>query len=393
MHELATHKKRGNIRYLVIMGCLSQRYPKELQESFSEADAMLGSGGVRDFPSVIEKLENKQKSFRVSRDRGFLPKTATPRMQLQSRHTAYVKISEGCRNRCSYCAIPQIKGFHRSRPIKDILEEIRRLYNEQPLSEIILIGQDTASYGWDLERKLLLPNLLEKTARLCPTSWVRALYLNPTYVSDELILAFKNIPNLCRYADIPVEHTHPAVLKRMNRNSNTKKLEHLINSFRAIPGMALRTTIMVGFPGETAKEFKYLLKSLDDFKFDRLGAFIYSKEDKTAAFSHPKHIRASIKKRRYESVMTLQREITAKSNEARIGQTVKVLIDEERQLNEIAKNNERLYIGRSERDIPEVDGEVYVHSNVPLKTGSFQNVVIEDVLDYDLIGRITNKDI
>lgn len=382
--ELAKLKKENRIQALVIMGCLSQRYGKELAQEIKEADAIIGTNSYGELAKVLEPLRRRQKVFEVQPRPGFLLNQHSPRKRLTPHYTTYVKISEGCINACSYCAIPFMKGPHRSRTIEDILEEVRHLQATGPLSEINLIGQDTAAYGYDLERKLLLSDLIHRLSALAPETWIRPLYAHPAHVTDELIHSFSTIENLCRYVDLPIEHSDPGVLKRMNRGCTRQKMDEVIHRLRKIPGMVLRTAVIVGFPGETDKEFENLLDYMKEIRFERLGAFVYSREDGTKAYSMADQIPDSTKQERFKRVMNLQKEITRDWNESRLGQTLRVLIDE-------ASEEAGVYLGRSYADAPEVDGEVVVHSEKPLSPGQFVSVKITDALDIDLVGEAVSS--
>ena len=277
-----------------------------------------------------------------------------------------------------------MKGPHRSRPISDILDEVKKLRDEHPLSEINLIGQDAAAYGFDLEKRFLLADLVPGLAKLVPDTWIRILYAHPAHVTPELIQAVKAHPNVCRYLDLPIEHSHPRILEAMNRGCARETMDRVIDAVRQVPGMALRTAVIVGFPGETEAEYQDLLNYLEDVRFERLGAFTYSQEEGTRAYSLGGQIPEEVKKERYDRLMELQREITSDWNRERVGKTIKVLIEEE--------TEKGAFAGRSEADAPEVDGQVFVHAEkTALEPGQFVKVTVTDALDHDVVGELTEE--
>lgn len=380
--RLADLKKRNQISALVIMGCLSQRYGPELAKEIAEADAIIGTGSYGELAKVLEPLRRREKVFDVQPRPKFLLDRNSPRKRLTPRHTTYIKISEGCINACSYCAIPMMKGRHRSRPVEDILGEVSALMKEYPLSEINLIGQDTAAYGMDRDNAFTLHILLKELAQLAPDAWIRPLYAHPAHVTPELIETFKTHSNICRYVDLPIEHSHPDMLKRMNRGCTREKMDQVIRDIRKIPDMVLRTAVIVGFPGETEAEFQDLLDYMKAVRFERLGAFTYSREDGTKAFNMAGQIPEEVKQERFDAVMALQREISAEWNATRVGKTIRVLVEE-------ASGENGIYTGRSEADAPEVDGEIIIHAQGrKLEIGKFASVRITDAFDHDAVGEL-----
>ncbi len=379
--RLCELKKKGKLGAVVVLGCLAQRYGPELQKEIKEADAIIGTNNYGDLAKILEPLKKKKKAYRVEPKPYYLLDENTPRYSLTPDYFAYVKISEGCINACSYCVIPQMKGKHRSRPIESILNEIRLLAAQKKLSEINLVGQDTAAYGFDLDRTFKLPQLLDEIAKLNLVPWLRLLYAHPGHVSEELIDMIARHPSLCKYVDFPIEHSHDALLKRMNRGVTREKMEWGIRTLRKkIPGVSIRTTLIVGFPGETEEEFQDLLSFLEEYRFDRLGAFKFSAEEGARAYSMSEQIPEELKQERYDTVMALQQKISSEINESWIGREVSVLIEEK------SEEGPGLYRGRTERDAPEVDGQVIVNSENLLRPGQFVNVQITDALEYDLVG-------
>ena len=387
--RLCELKKKGKIGAVVVLGCLAQRYGPELQKEIEEADAIIGTNNYADLAKILEPIKVKINAgarravtlLRVQPKPHYLLDENTPRYSLTPDYFAYVKISEGCINACSYCVIPQMKGAHRSRAMDSILNEIRLLADQKKLSEINLVGQDTAAYGFDRDRTFQLPRLLDQIAKLDLIPWVRLLYAHPGHVSEELIDVIARHPCLCKYVDFPIEHSHDAMLARMNRGVTRKKMEWGLREFRKkIPDVGIRTTIIVGFPGETEEEFLDLLSFIKEARFDRLGAFKFSAEEGARAFKMDKQIPEELKRERYDAVMAVQQEISRTINEAWIGRETTVLIEEQE------SGEDGVYRGRTERDAPEVDGQVLVHSGVRLEPGQFVNVQITDALEYDLVG-------
>lgn len=379
IYELVALKKQKRIRSLVIMGCLSQRYGPELAAGIREADAVFGAGSFGDLAGLLAPLQRREKVFEVEPRPRFLLNRDSPRACLGAAHSTYVKVSEGCINACSYCAIPMMKGPHRSRPIDDILAETARLRSESRISEINLIGQDVAAYGYDLERKFLLARLLDELAAAAPEVWFRVLYAHPAHVTPELTGVFLKRRNVCRYVDLPIEHSHPETLRRMNRGVSRERMDRVIADLREIPGMVLRTAVIVGFPGESEEEFRDLLDTIKRVKFERLGAFVYSREEGTRAFAAGAQIDEALKRSRFDAVMAVQREITAAWNASRIGTTITALVDEK-------APEPGVYLARSEADAPEVDGQVIVHSKRELRAGAFVAVRVTDAFDHDVVG-------
>ena len=379
--KLCQLKKKGKLAAVVVLGCLAQRYGPELQKEIKEADAIIGTNSYGELAKVLEPLRKKEKVYEVKAKPRYLLDDETPRYSLTPGHYAYVKISEGCINACSYCVIPQMKGAHRSRSIESILNEIRHITDARKLSEINLVGQDTAAFGYDVDRTFQLPRLLSEIAGLGRVPWIRLLYAHPGHVSEELINVMSEHEAICKYVDFPVEHSHDDMLKRMNRGVTRAKMEWGIETLRKkMPSVSLRTTIIVGFPGETEEEFEDLMQFLKAVRFERLGTFMFSREDKSRAYDMPGQIPDSVKKDRFNAVMAQQQEISQELNNALIGKRERVLIDEKGE-------EEGLFYGRRHADAPEVDGQVIVHSSLPLEMGKFVDVTITDALEYDLIGK------
>ncbi|MFH1678174.1 MAG: MiaB/RimO family radical SAM methylthiotransferase [Candidatus Omnitrophota bacterium] len=348
-------KNKGKIRKIIVAGCLSQRYKHTLCKQLPEIDAFLG----------VISLNHTQERFRL-----------TPA------HYAYVKICEGCINNCSFCAIPKIKPGFTSRTPASIISEVKGLDN-QGCSEINLIGQDITAYGWDLYQELGLVNLVKQILKAAKgINWLRMLYLSPQRLSDELIELVAGNGRIVKYIDLPLQHINNRLLKLMRRDITSYKIRKLIDKIRGkIPNVAIRTSLIVGFPTETDKEFLQLLDFVKEARFERLGLFMYSREEDTKAFHFPGQVHQKIKEERYNIVMSAQQEIACQVNKKWMGKALKVLIEK--------KDEDGVYIGRSQYDAPEVDGEVFVKTKKELSVGNFQDVEIIDTLEYDLVGEVS----
>ena len=381
--RLCEMKKKGHLQAIVVLGCLAQRHGEELRKELgNEVDGIIGTDNYGDLARVLRPLKDKhQKVFEVKAKPHFLLDENTPRFLLTPDYLAYVKISEGCINACAYCVIPKMKGAHRSRTIDSVVNEIKKIAAERHLSEIDLIGQDTAAFGFDRSRVFELPDLLRRVAELDLVPWIRLLYAHPGHVSEELIEVMAATPSICKYLDFPIEHSHDHMLRRMNRGVDRAKMQWGINTFRKkIPNISIRTTVIVGFPGETEAEFKDLMDFLKDTRFERLGAFMFSEEEGSRAYGLPDQIPQVLKQERFNAVMAQQQDISQGLNDQFVGKTIHVLIDSK------GLKEADVYYGRSEADAPEVDGQVIVHSKSPLKPGAFVHARVTDALEYDLVG-------
>jgi ribosomal protein S12 methylthiotransferase len=384
--ELCEMKKKGDLKAVVVLGCLAQQYPKELLKELGDVDGIIGTNNYGDLAKILKPIkEERKRILEVTPRPHFLLNEDSPRYRLTAPHTAYVKISEGCINACSYCVIPKMKGPHRSRTIESILTEIKNLCSERPLSEINLVGQDTAAFGFDRNKAFELPALLREIDGLKLVPWVRLLYAHPGHVTEELVDALAECESLCKYVDFPIEHSHNAMLQRMNRGVTREKMEWGIQTLRKkIPSAQIRTTVIVGFPGETDEEFEDLMDFLKEVRFEKLGAFKFSREENARAYDYPNQIPDAVKEQRFQAVMSLQREISRDIQESFIGRDLKVLIDEN------DPSDPTLFYGRTQADAPEVDGQVNVRSSGTLKPGEFVSVNITDALEYDLVGNVAS---
>ena len=376
--EMAEYKQTGRLKLLLATGCLAQRYGEELREALGEADGFMG---VADYKRIFEVIDEAQKGERPlaigEGDRFY----KSDRVLTTPPYSAYVKISDGCDNRCTYCAIPLIRGRYRSRPYDDIVEECRDLA-KKGVTEVTLIAQDTSRYGSDFEGKpLLLKNLLADVSAIEGLHWVRVLYCYPDTVNDELLDAIASLPKCAKYLDLPLQHINDRLLKAMNRRGDSQMIKRLLSGCRQ-RGIIVRTTMIVGFPGETEEEFEELLDFVKETRFDRLGAFAYSPEENTPAAAMPDQIDEAVKQERLDRLMLLQQEISAEVMQARVGETDEVLVEGFRH---------GRYYGRSLMEAPEVDGKVLFNSQKKLRPGEYVTVHITGASEYDLNGEAVQK--
>ncbi len=374
--EMAEYKKQ-KCKYLIAMGCLVERYKDELQKSIPEVDLYIKYSEYNTLWEQIENLINS--SNKNIKEIDF--NEYTDRVITTGNNYAYIKIADGCSNCCTFCAIPKIRGIQKSRTMESIIKEAKKLA-EDGYNEIILTAQDTTRYGQDIYGEPKLSQLLKEIEKIDKIKWIRILYSYPETITDKLISTVKESSKICHYFDIPIQHISDSVLKRMNRKSNGESIRKLIIKLRKeIPDVILRTTVMVGFPGETKEDFEELYEFLKEAKFDKLGAFTYSKEEGTAAEKMPNQIHPSTKKSRYNKIMKLQQEISREKLKEKIDSTQLVKI-------EGVTKNKKYYVGRIYMDVPEIDGVIFIENNKTLKLGEWIKADVVDVKDYDLIGTI-----
>lgn len=373
--EVAEYKKAGIISAIIVTGCLSERYQDEVIREMPEVDAAIGIGADKDIVKVCMKaLSGVSTSFFPSKD--LLPLSGE-RTLFTPPHWAYLKLSEGCSNRCSYCAIPGIRGNYRERDMESIISEAKELVS-RGVKEIVLVAQDTTKYGISLYGEYRLVSLLKELCKIKDLRWIRLFYCYPDKVTDELIDTIAEEEKVCSYIDIPLQHCSGEVLRNMNRSGNYDELKTLINKMKErIPGISLRTTLMVGFPGETDEQFEELCKFVKEMKFDKMGCFKFSPEEDTPAYDMKNQIDDSVKARREEVIMDIQYSVTEAANKARVGKEYDAVIDSFDGVN---------YIGRSYLDAPEIDSGIIISSAEKLAVGDFIKVKITDYNGYDLIG-------
>jgi ribosomal protein S12 methylthiotransferase len=374
--SMAEYKKTGNCKVLVATGCLVEKYREELAREIPEIDGWLGTNDFHNIVSILDlKLKGNTKFSAPCREDLY-----QFRMCTTPRHLAYVKIAEGCDNRCTYCLIPQMRGKYQSKPMESIRQEVRELLS-QGVKEINLIAQDSTYYGMDIYGEEKLPELLKLIAEE-GVPWIRLFYSYPARISKNLLNVLASYPNICKYLDIPIQHADDFILKRMGRHETREDLISLIGRIRElIPQTAIRTTCMVGFPGETEKRFENLLDFVSKVKFDWLGAFTFSREEDTPAALFSEQVPEEIKQDRYDRLMSLQTEISLENKKKWLGKTINVLIEGK------SSSNPEYFIGRSQFHAPDVDGVVFIKAR-DLKVGQFVPVTISDYDIYDLIGEI-----
>lgn len=377
--EMAEYKNK-KCKFLIVTGCLTQRYKDEILKELPEVDAILGVREMLKLPEIVKRLYDGETRLQVFDDKGtFIYTNSMPRLIATPKFYAYIKIAEGCNNRCSYCSIPLIRGNYTSRDIDDIIQEAKKL-SENGYGEIVLTAQDTTKYGIDIYHKKMLTVLLQRLNDIDGIKWIRFLYSYPEDIDDELINVVRNLPKVVKYFDIPIQHINNRILKLMNRRTSSESIKALIEKIRdTFDEVVIRTTVMVGFPTESEEEFEELYEFIKWAKFDRLGAFMYSQEEGTSAANLPQ-IDDEIKLKRYEKILKLQRKISLERNKKRIGKKYEVVIE--------GKDKNNFYIARSQFEAPEVDGKIMVFSKRKLLPGEFVVVKILDAFEYDLVGEV-----
>ena len=371
--EMAQYKMTGACKLLVVTGCLAQRYADDLMHDMPEIDLVLGVNQYGRLVSAIEDALGGARGSYCSPSDSFLE---TGRVLTTPQYSAYIRIGDGCDNRCAYCAIPLIRGRYRSRPMESILNEVQSLA-VQGVREHVLVAQDTTRYGTDWQKTSLLPELMKKAAQIPGVDWLRVLYCYPDEADIALLDAMADTSNICKYLDLPIQHIDEQVLRRMRRRGSPDHIRTLLKAARD-RGFALRTSIIVGFPGETEEDFKRLTDFIQEQQFDRLGAFAFSPEEGTPAVDLPDQVPQEVREERLDKLMKLQAPISLARNQLRIGTTTRVLVTSDR--------GNGQYAGRSQWEAPEIDGEILFNSPMPLAPGSFCDVRIAKAKTYDLMG-------
>lgn len=377
--NMADYKETGRCRSLIVAGCLGQRYKQELLDELPEADAILGTGA---WGRIMEAVEATLKGQRVviAGEDDTLYDEKTPRITTTPEYTAYVKIAEGCDNNCAFCAIPQIRGHFRSRQIDDICREVEHL-TENGVREIVFIAQDSTLYGRDLYGKPSLAKLLREVVKVPKLKWVRTMYCYPKFFDDELIDVYASEPKVCKYVDLPLQHAHDSVLRSMHRPDTQAEMIALIKKLRErIPGVTIRSTFIVGFPGETDAQYQTLRRFLIEQRLDKVGVFTYSREEDTAAYDMPNQVPEDVMQERYHDLMSVQCKISEEINQSFEGKEIEVLVEgrDEEQPN--------IAVGRSYREAPEVDGQVYIENDTDSKPGDIIKVKVLQGFTYDIVG-------
>lgn len=383
--QMAEYKKSGICKYIIVTGCLSQRYAEELFNELPEADAIAGVEVYDEIGSIIKRVMNGERFIMLERSKPDViytsKETFLPRILTTPSYTAYLKIAEGCDNCCSYCAIPKIRGSYRSKPMEQVLKEAKALA-DNGVKELIVVAQDTTSYGEDLPGgKLLLADLLKELNKIESLKWIRVMYCYPNNFTDELIETFASLDKVCKYVDLPLQHASNRLLASMNRYDTREEVETLLAKLRKrIPGIVIRTTFIVGFPGETDADFEELKEFVEQQRFENAGVFAYSQEEGTVAGAMPNQIPDEIKQERYHELMALQAQISEEIHKDTEGQTLEVLVEG------IEEDGSGLHYGRSYREAPDIDGLVFIENPGDIKPGCFVKVNILQGFTYESVG-------
>lgn len=381
--EMAELRKNGSIRALLATGCLAQRYREEIQKEIAEVDAILGTMAIEEIAEAVEQvLQGEGRNH--FRELNSAPASYRDRVLTTGGHFAYLKIAEGCNKRCTYCIIPKVRGDYRSIPMEELTAQAEALA-EKGVRELILVAQETTLYGVDLYGKKSLPELLHRLAAISGIYWIRILYCYPEEITEELIETIAAEPKVCHYLDIPIQHASDEVLRRMGRRTNQEELRQWIGRLRErIPDICLRTTLISGFPGETQEDFEELYRFVNEMEFDRLGVFPYSQEEDTKAAEMPDQVPEEVKCFRRDELMELQQAIAFEKAEQMIGRVLDVMVE-----GKVA--DEDVYVTRTYRDAPNVDGYLFLNTSATLMTGDFVKVLVTDSNEYDLIGEIYHE--
>lgn len=382
--EVSEFKEIGNLKKIIVAGCLAQKYSEEILKELPEVDAVIGTGDVDKIEKVVDEILAGKKAVET-KNMTFLANANTDRVLTTAPHTAYLKISEGCNRACTYCIIPQMRGRLRSRSIEDIVEEAKRLVISG-VREINLLAQETTEYGIDLYGDKKLAALMKELCKIEGLKWLRTYYMHPEYVTDELIEVMKSEDKICKYFDVPIQHVSDNILRNMARAKNGEQVKSVLNRIRkAIPDATIRTTLIVGFPGETEENFQELKEYVREFEFDYAGVFKYSREEDTVAYNLPDQVPEEIKERRYAELVNLQSEIAERKNRRFLGQEIEVMIDG------VSSESEYLLEGRTRGQALEIDGKVLTTDGTA-RPGEIVKVKVEQNFEYDFVGPIVENE-
>ena len=382
--EVSEFKETGNLKKLIVAGCLAQKYSEEILKELPEVDAVIGTGDIDKLQRVVDEILQNKKVVQT-KNMTFLANANTERVLTTASHTAYLKISEGCNRACTYCIIPQMRGRLRSRSIEDIVEEAKRLV-ASGVREINLLAQETTEYGIDLYGDKKLAALMKELCKIEGLKWLRTYYMHPEYVTDELIEVMKSEEKICKYFDVPIQHVSDNILRNMARAKSGEQVKDVLNRIRkAIPEATIRTTLIVGFPGETEENFQELMDYVREFEFDYAGVFKYSREEDTVAYNLPNQVPEEIKEKRYAELVNLQSEIAERKNRRLLGEEIEVMIDG------VSSESEYLLEGRTRGQALEIDGKVLTTDGTA-KPGEIVKVKFEQNFEYDFVGPIVENE-
>ena len=382
--EMAEQKKEGKCKALIVTGGLAQRYKSEVIKEIPEVDAVLGTTAYEEIAEVINQVVEGERHCIIMKGLDYLPEANKERVVTTGGHYAHLKIAEGCDKHCTYCIIPKIRGEYRSVPMEELVAEAEKLA-ETGVKELILVAQETTMYGKDIYGKKMLPELLRRLCKISGIYWIRIQYCYPEEITDELIQVIKEEEKICNYLDLPIQHASDDILKRMGRRTNKEQLKGIIGKLRnEIPDIAIRTTLISGFPGETEEMHEEVMEFVDEMEFDRLGVFAYSPEEDTPAAEFANQVEEEVKEDRRDEIMELQQEIAFDKCNDMIGKELLVMI-------EGSVAGENAYVGRTYKDAPNVDGYIFVNTAENLMSGDFVKVNVTGALEYDLIGEIADE--
>lgn len=382
--EMAQRKIDAKCKALIVTGCLAQRYKQEIIDEIPEVDGILGTSTYDEISHVLAEALGGKEHVQRFHELDELPEVETERILTTGGHYAFLKIAEGCDKHCTYCIIPSLRGNYRSVPIERLVKEAERLA-ERGVKELILVAQETTLYGVDLYGEKSLPKLLKSLCRISGIQWIRIQYCYPEEITDELIQTIKEEEKVCKYLDLPIQHASDRILKRMGRRTTKAQLQQIVEKLRReIPEIALRTTLISGFPGETPEDHEELMEFVDEMEFQRLGVFAYSAEEDTPAAEYPDQVLQEVKEERRDAIMELQQEISYDFSKSMVGKTLEVMIE-----GKVADEN--AYVGRTYMDGPGVDGMIFVQTAEELMSGDFARVRVTGAMEYDLIGELEDE--
>lgn len=390
--EMGQYKKNGKLKGLIVTGCLAQRYKQDILNEIPEVDGVVGTKKYDEIASVIDEVLKGSKSVKIDEDINNKHQKYK-RINTTGGYFSYLKIAEGCDKHCTYCIIPKVRGNYQSRPMEEVLEEAKELA-DNGVKELILVAQETTLYGKDIYQEKSLHKLLKELCKIEGIEWIRILYCYPEEITDELIEVMKSEAKICNYLDIPIQHASDDILKKMGRRTTKEELTIMINKLRReIPDIALRTTLITGFPGETEENHEEVKAFVKEMGFERLGVFTYSKEEDTPAAKMPSQIRKPVKVKRQKEIMELQQSIAFEKSEEKIGDRLKVLIEgklPDESLDDYGMDSGNVYIGRTYMDAPNVDGYIFIPTRAMIMSGEFVEAVVTEARGYDLVAELVN---